>query len=135
MCPMDQIPAMTSRSVPVKTRNRLRAHHSMIRLTTSHCSRSIDCELLAGNYGLVLAGGDCDLPCSPGTEIAFAFVHAATFFGEIHAGFHGGHPHGRHGRHEEGDVYLRSADGRSIGSGQLYPKNVATLARRSWIGD
>src|SRR5258708_38917538 len=94
MCPMDQIPVMTRRSVPVKTRNRLRTHHSMIRLITSHSSRGLDCELLPGNYGPVPAGSDCALPCSAWTEIALALIHAAAFVGEIDPGLHFCRSHG-----------------------------------------
>src|SRR5712692_5534035 len=37
MWPMDQMPAMTSKNTLVKTRKRLRAHHSMIRLPREGC--------------------------------------------------------------------------------------------------
>src|SRR5712691_6232037 len=59
---IDQMPAMTSRNVAVKTRNRLRAHHSIIHVIKLHSSRGVKVELLAGNYAPVLADGNRDHP-------------------------------------------------------------------------
>src|SRR5437763_1531556 len=131
---IDQMPAMTSRNVAVKTRNRLRAHHSIIHVITLHSSRGVDGERLAGNYAPVLAGGDCDLPSSPGAEIAFDLIHAPAFVGEIHADLHRRHAHGRHSSHEKGDIDLCTADGSSAGCSQLYAENIAALLRRGGIG-
>ena len=49
-----QMPASTSRSVPVKTRKRLRAHQSIHREIMLHPSRRVDAELLAGDGLAVL---------------------------------------------------------------------------------
>src|SRR5258708_6359424 len=131
---IDQIPAITSRKVPVNTRNRLRAHHSMIQLITLHSSRGVHRELLACNHSPVLVSDNEKLPSPAYPQIPLSFIHATAFVVEIHAVFHCCHSHGRHRRHEKRDGYLRSADRRSVGPGQLHAENVAALLRRSWIG-
>src|SRR5262245_30287765 len=113
---MDQMPAITSRKVPLNTRNRLRAHHSITQLITLHSSRRVDCELLAGKNkaGPVLAGSDCYLPGPARSQVAMALVHASALVGQIDAGLHRCHAHGRHGRHVERDVHLCAGDGSSV---------------------
>src|ERR1700719_3414084 len=118
---IDQMPAMTSRNVAVKTRKRLRAHHSIIHVITLHSSRGVDGELFAGNHAPVLASGDCALPGSTRAEVTFALVHALALVGKVQAGLHRRHTHSRHGSHKEGDIDLCPADRTSVGAGQLDP--------------
>src|SRR5258708_39296579 len=61
MCPMAQMPAITNSNTPVKTRNRLRAHHSIVRLITLHASRRIEREVFA-HYDLSVLSGGCRFP-------------------------------------------------------------------------
>src|SRR5215471_16882637 len=95
------MPASTSMSVPVKTRKRLRAHHSIHRAITLHPSRRVDAELLVG-YGLpVLLRDDRDLPGAAAAELPRSFVEAVTLVRTFDVGAHGRHSHGWHGCHEE----------------------------------
>src|SRR2546425_6634746 len=94
---MDQMPAITSKKVPVNTRNRLCAHHSMIHLIKLHSSCSVHRELLACNHSPVLANNYGNLPSTARSQITFAFIHAIAFVGQINVCFHGCHSHGRHG--------------------------------------
>src|SRR5258706_2893884 len=100
MWPIDQMPAITSSNTPVNTRNRLRAHHSMVRLITLHSSRRIEREVLAHDDLSVLGGRDGHLPRATRAQISAAFVEAATPLRPVHHGFHCGHPHVLHRRHE-----------------------------------
>src|SRR5437867_10582222 len=92
--PMDQIPASVSSNTPVKTRNRLCAHHSMIREIMIHTPRGIQCHLLAGNRLPILLRADAHLPSAAGAEVTFSFVHSAAFVGSVDYSFHRGHSHG-----------------------------------------
>src|SRR5215831_11874272 len=69
ICRMDQMPASTSKSVPVKTRNLFRAHQSIHREITSHSSRGVHRGLLAGDNLPVFLGDDGDLPGSAACEL------------------------------------------------------------------
>src|ERR1700687_3152888 len=106
MWPIAQIPASTSKSTPVKTRNRLRAHHSMIRLITLHSSRRVEREVLAHDDLSVLSGRDRYLPRAARSQIAVAFIQAAPLIARIDDCFHGSHSHVWHSRHEECDRHL-----------------------------
>src|SRR5262245_55926678 len=110
MCPSDQIPAMTRSNVPVKTRNRLRAHHSIIQLITLHPSGGVDGKLPAGDHDAVLTGCDRHLPSSARTEVAFTCVEAISFVAKVDTRVHGCHSHSRHGRHEERHIHLGAGD-------------------------
>src|SRR6266699_3400456 len=79
----DQIPASTSRSVPVKTRNRLRAHQSIHRAITLHSPRRVHAQLLAGNRLPVFLRHDCCLPRSAASKLAGTFVDTVAFVAEI----------------------------------------------------
>ena len=76
----DQIPANTKNKVPVKTRKRLRAHHSIQREIILHSSRGIHGELFARDRLPVLLCHDGDLPGSAAPEIAMAFVLARRLY-------------------------------------------------------
>src|SRR5882762_8931106 len=101
MWPIDQMPAITNSKTPVNTRNRLRAHHSMVRLITLHSSRRIECEVLAHDDLSVLSGRDGHLPRATGAQVTVAFIQTATFVTRMDNGFHGGHSHVCHGGHKE----------------------------------
>src|ERR1043165_1845735 len=60
ICRSDQIPVDTSRNVPVKTRKRFFAQQSIQREITSHSSRSVDAELLAGDGLSIFLRKDSD---------------------------------------------------------------------------
>src|SRR5215469_8763370 len=79
-----QMPANTRKSVPVKTMKRFRAHQSIHREITLHPSRCAHGDLLIGDGLPVFSRKDRDLPCSTALKLPGAFVHAATFFREIH---------------------------------------------------
>src|SRR5438874_124772 len=110
----DQIPASTRRSVPVKTRNRFRAHQSIHREITLHASRGVHAELLAGNGLPVLLRRNRDLPGSATFEWPGALIESIAFVGESHLCSHGGHAHGGHGGHGECDRDFRARDRSSV---------------------
>src|SRR5215469_7104474 len=97
ICRRLQMPASTSITVPVKTRKRLRAHHSIHLAITLHPSRRVDAELLAGDGLPVLLRGDRDLPGTAAAELARSFVEAVTLVRTFDVGTHGRHSHGGHG--------------------------------------
>src|SRR5579883_2845648 len=70
MCCMDQTLASTSRSVPVKTKKGLRAHHSIQRLITLHASLSIDGHDLGGDRLPAFLCGDRHVPPLPRLPVA-----------------------------------------------------------------
>src|SRR5689334_11238357 len=74
----DQMPASTTATVPEKTRNRLLAHHSMIREIMSHASCGIHRQLLADNGAAILLARHGDLPRAAGAEFYGAFVHTVA---------------------------------------------------------
>src|SRR5215831_18645120 len=127
---MAQIPARTSATVPVKTRKRFSAHHSMIREIILHTSPGVYGELLTDNSVPILLGADCHLPRAPGAEGAAAFVQASAFVSTSNGGLHGAHAHSRHGRHIKGGGDLRSADRGSVVRGELHVKDVVAFMRR-----
>src|SRR5215472_5304690 len=96
------MPASTSMSVPVKTKKRLRAHHSINLAITLHPSRRVDAELLAGDGLAVLLRGNRDLPGAATAELACSLVEAVTLVGAFDVGTHCRHSHGGHRGHEEG---------------------------------
>src|SRR5260370_20943978 len=83
---MDQMPAITSRKVPVNTRNRLRAHHSMIQLITLHPSCSVHRELLGHDYSSVLASDNRDLPRPAPSQITLSFIQHLACLPSIYTG-------------------------------------------------
>src|SRR5689334_22949982 len=109
MCPMDQIPAMTRRNVPVKTRNRLWAHHSMIQLITLHSSCCVHTQVFAGDDGAVLKSRNRHLPSAARLQLSLTFIEAVPFVRQINGHFHRGHSHCGHGSHVEREAYLRAA--------------------------
>src|SRR5580704_1509049 len=128
------MPAITSRSTPVKTRNRLRAHHSMVRLITLHSSRRIEREVLAHDDLSVLSGGDRYLPRAARSELAAAFVHATSLVSRVYHGFHGSHPHLLHCRHEECDRYLGAVHWHSVTRSKPHVNLVAAFVWWRRIG-
>src|SRR6266403_4566660 len=75
----DQIPASTNKSVPVKTRNRFRAHQSIQRAITLHSSRRVHAQLLARERLSVFLRQDCGLPRSTASKIAGTLVDTFAF--------------------------------------------------------
>src|SRR6266851_666747 len=130
----DQIPASTRRSVPVNTRKRFRAHQSIQRAITLHASRGVHAELLAGDGLAVLFRDDGDLPRSAAFELAGALVQAVSFVSEGDLRAHRGHPHRRHGGHEERYGNVRTGNRSAVRIAQLHSNRVAALARRGWVG-
>src|SRR5215472_2839120 len=128
--PSDQIPAMTRSNVPVKTRNRLRAHHSITQLITLHPSGGVDGKLPAGDHDAVLTGCDRHLPSSARSEVGFTFVQAISLVAKIDTRLHGCHSHRRHGRHEERDIDLGAGNRVPADPCHFYPKDIAALAGR-----
>src|ERR1700678_920914 len=127
MWPIAQIPANTNNNTPVKTRKRLRAHHSMVRLITLHSSRRIEREVLAHDDLSVSSGGDRYLPCAARSQLAGAFVHAAALVTRLDHGFHGSHPHLLHCRHEECDRYLGAVHWLSVTRSKLHANRIAAF--------
>src|ERR1700687_4709687 len=121
MRPIAQMPASTNSNTPVKTRNRLRAHHSMVRLITLHSSRRIEREVLAHDDLSVLSGCARSLPRPARSELATAFVHATALVTRVDHRFHGGHPHLLHCRHEECDRYLSAVYWFFVTRSKVYP--------------
>src|SRR3989442_8811870 len=71
-----QIPASTSRSVPMKTRKRFRAHQSIHREITLHPSFGVHRELFGAEHLPAATHDDADLPGSPGLEDTIPLVNA-----------------------------------------------------------
>src|SRR2546422_4935804 len=69
-----QIPASTSRSVPMKTRKRFRAHQSIHREITLHASFGVHRELFGAEHLPAATHDDADLPGSPGLEDTIPLV-------------------------------------------------------------
>src|SRR5258708_29527927 len=84
----DQIPVITSRKLPVNTRNRLLAHHSMIQLITLHPSCGVHRELLVCNHTAVLASDKGNLPTPASSTITIPFVQTIPFAGHTDLIFH-----------------------------------------------
>src|ERR1700730_10216811 len=123
----DQIPASTSRSVPVNTRNRFRAHQSIHRAITLHSSRGVHAQLLAGNWLSIFLRQDCGLPRSTASQIAGTFVDAIALVAEGNGSPHRRHSHLWHCGHEKRDRDLRAGNGRTTRVREFYPENVAAL--------
>src|SRR5260370_3787245 len=87
----DQMPAITSRKVPVNTRNRLRAHHSMIQLITLHPSFSVHRELLCRDYSYVLASYNRELPRPARSQLPHYFILPFSYDTEIYADLNSPH--------------------------------------------
>src|SRR6266851_1004796 len=134
MCPIAQMPASTNSSTPVKTRNRLRAHHSIVRLITLHSSRRIEREVLAHDDLSVLSGGDRYLPREARSQDATAFVHATALVTRVDHGFHGSHPHLLHCRHEERDRYLGAVHWLAVIRSKLHANRIAASVRWRRLG-
>src|SRR5712671_57881 len=134
MCPTAQIPAITNSNTPVKTRKRLRAHHSMIRLITLHSSRRIEREVLAHDYLSVSSGRDCYLPRTTRSQATPTFIKAAALVTRIDHRFHCGHSHPLHGRHEEchGDLHARNR--LAVAGSELHTNGVVPFMWRRRIG-
>src|SRR5579884_2993373 len=133
MCCMDQMPASTSRSVPVKTKKRLRAHHSIQRLITLHSSPGAHGQLLGSNGLPAFLGCNTDLPGASAAEIARAFVHASALVAQYHHRAHRRHAHSGHGGHEECDGHLGAFHGLAICTGEPDAQCIVSLMRRRGI--
>src|SRR6266436_4614005 len=134
MWPMAQIPAITNSNTPVKTRNRLRAHHSMTRLITLHSSRRIECEVFAHDYLSVLSARDRHLPRAARSQIAAAFIEAASLVTRMDRRFHGSHSHLLHSWHEECDGHLRASNRLSVARSELDANRIAAFVWWRRIG-
>src|SRR5487761_10823 len=128
-----QIPASTSRKVPVKTRKRLRAHASIHREITLHPSRGVHIQLLAGDRLSVLSREDCYLPSSAASQLARSLVNTVSFIAEGDGNTHCCHAHRWHGWHGKCDGYFCAGNERPICVCESHAKNVASLVRRAWI--
>src|SRR5512135_2087155 len=111
---IEKIPASTSRRIPVKTRKRLRAHHSIHREITLHSSFCVHRELLGGHGLAVLLRHDRRLPGAAILQVAAAFVQAAALVFELDHGAHRRHAHGGHGGHKESDRDLGAGHRRAV---------------------
>src|SRR5580692_10921623 len=98
----DQIPASTSRRVPVNTRKRFCAHQSIQREITLHSSRGVHAELFAGDDLTVLLYKNRDLPRSAAVELPWTLIEPVAFFCERNLRPHCSHTHRGHGRHGKG---------------------------------
>src|SRR5229473_1768468 len=133
MCRRAQIPESTSRSVPMKTRKRFRAHQSIHRAITLHPSRSVHAQLLAGDELAILFGEDCDLPGSAGFKPSRTFIEAVALVAEGDGCTHRRHAHCRHRRHEKRHADFRPGDGRSTRICEFHAEDVAALMGRIWV--
>src|SRR6266851_4897755 len=129
----DQIPASTSKSVPVKTRKRFRAHQSIHRPITLHSSRGVHAQLLAGDHLPILLRQDCGLPRSTASKLARTFVDAFAFFAECNRSSHRRHSHLWHRGHEERNRNICAGNRRATRIRELYAEDVAPLAWRTWL--
>src|SRR3989475_12121423 len=93
----DQMPASTRSRVPVKTRNRFRAHQSIDRAITLNSSRGVEAQLLAGDVLTILLRDDSDLPSAAAVELARCFIKSIPFVAQGHRGTHCSLAHRRHG--------------------------------------
>src|SRR5437899_12504700 len=84
----DQMPASTRSKVPVKTRNRFRAHQSIDRAITLHSSRGVEAQLLAGDGLGILLRHHSDLPSAAAVELERCFIMAIPFVAEADRGAH-----------------------------------------------
>src|SRR5438046_9190908 len=107
----DQIPVSTSKKVPVKTRNRLRAHQSIQRAIMLHPPFGIHVQLLAAEHLPVFLVHDRHLPAAPALKLCRTLVRASSLVVEVGEHAHRAHAHRRHGRHEEGDDYVGPGNG------------------------
>src|SRR5229473_5875726 len=101
MCRRAQIPESTSRSVPMKTRKRFRAHQSIHPEITLHPSRGVYTQLLARDELAILFCEDCDLPGSAAFKLSRTFIEAVALVAESHGRAHRCHAHCGHRRHEK----------------------------------
>src|ERR1051326_299730 len=131
ICRSDQIPVDNSRNVPVKTRKRFFAQQSIQREITSHSSRSVDAELLAGDGLSIFLRKDSDLPRSATTKLAGTLIHTVAFVRKSHLRTHRSHTHCWHRRHGECHGNFRAGDRSAVCIGELYSKCVSTLVRRT----
>src|SRR5437879_8870014 len=106
-----QIPASTSRSVPMKTRKRFRAHQSIHREITLHPSFGVHRELFGAEHLPAATHDDADVPGSPGLEDTIPLVNAFALVIQGAAHAHGRHAHLGHGWHEERNGHFCTRDG------------------------
>src|SRR2546427_1202286 len=130
----DQIPASTRSSVPVKPRNRFRAHQSIDRAITLHPSRGVDAQLLAGDGLAVLLSDDGDLPSAAAVELARCFIKSIPFVAQGDRSTHCSHAHRRHGGHEECDGDFPTGNRSATCFTKLHSNGVAAFAWRSMVG-
>src|SRR5713226_2417667 len=130
----DQIPAMTSRKVPVKTRKRFPTHHSMTREIISHPPFGSDGGLLRGDHLTVFHDRDRDLPGAAGLQGSWPFVESVSLFGQRDLPDHGSHAHLRHRGHEIADGHLSAGERRTACINELHAKDVAPLVERRRLG-
>src|SRR5580692_215101 len=130
----DQIPASTSRRVPVNTRKRFCAHQSIQREITLHSSRGVHAELFAGDDLAVLLRKNRDLPRSAAVKLPRALIESVAFFFERSLHAHCGHSHRRHGRHGKGHGNVRTRDRCTGCIGELYSEDIAAFSERIGFG-
>src|SRR5690348_156361 len=90
---IDQIPANPSRSVPLNTRKRLRAHQSIQREITLHSPFGVHAQLPVGESLAVLQRHDGHLPGSTAFQLRLPFVNTVTLVAEFADHAHGAHAH------------------------------------------
>src|SRR5712664_5023654 len=124
-----QIPASTSRSVPMKTRKRFRAHQSIHREITSHPSRGVHAQLLGCDELAVLFCKDCGLPGSSALKLSRTFIEAVALVAESDGCTHRCHAHCRHRRHEKRHADFRTGDRCSTRIRKFHAEYVASFPR------
>src|SRR5580704_10403800 len=129
-----QMPASTRKSVPVKTKKRLRVHQSIHRAITLHPSCCADRHLLAGDGLPVFPRKDRHLPRSAALKLAGTFVDARSLLGECYLRPHRGHSHFWHPSHEKCHANFCPGDWCTLCIRDFHAKDVAALVRRTRIG-
>src|ERR1700730_463568 len=130
----DQIPASTSKSVPVKTRNRFRAHQSIHRAITLHSSRRVHAQLLARNRLPIFLGYDRGLPRSTASKLAGTFVDPFSFLAESNRRPHCRHSHLWHRGHKERYRDFRARNRGATRVREFYAEDVAALVWWTRLG-
>src|SRR5207302_5517724 len=123
-----------SRSVPMKTRKRFRAHQSIHREITLHPSFGVHRELFGAEHLPAATHDDADLPGSPGLEDTIPLVNAFALVIQGAAHAHGRHAHLGHGWHEERNGHFCTRDGRPVRVRQFHTECVVSFSRGSRFG-
>src|SRR5260370_37147575 len=119
--------------VPMKTRKRFRAHHSIHWEITSHPSRGIHAHLLGRDELAILFCQDGDLPGSAALKLSRTFIQAVAFVAKTYGRTHCCHSHCRHRRHEKRHADFRPGDGCSISVCDFHAVYVAAFVWRARI--